>query len=457
MQHSSALACHSALDIKKKFTIKPALNEHTQRYSYAHKIVERPNQVSSKQPPVTAIASSRPESKTVLKNGSSAVDLGASSHVSSLDNGTLLCVQQSAPQHLDVAKQKQSALEFGAFRSDFDLRAEQARNATMQTPQELQEKLFSVAAKEWLEEEETYHPDKPKTLKSYGDYVKRLEVLFTMRLNEIHIGHIKEYQREMKKKYHPRSVNNDIGVLSRVLRKAELWEPIRPLYRPLPVPKWTPPRVLTEKEEQHLFEVAALNHSYSLAYWVASLTNNTTASGSELRGLKIKNIDMESIPPIMYVPSDKVKNEYRARVIPLNERGVKQMERILERSRECGSVLPEHYVFPLRTRSGKHPVYDPTKPASESFLRKQWDKMRKEAGFPWLRPHDMRHQIITKLLENGVPEQTVMSIAGHVSREMLEHYSHQRVDAKFRALDLINPDKKKPVATAKGKGVKNAG
>ena len=42
-----------------------------------------------------------------------------------------------------------------------------------------------------------------------------------------------------------------------------------------------------------------------------------------------------------------------------------------------------------------------------------------------LRPHDLRHHAITKLAESSESsEQTIMAIAGHVSREMLEHYSH---------------------------------
>jgi integrase len=367
--------------------------------------------------------------------------------------------QGLVPQHFVVAQQTKSEVQFGAFRSDeFALRADQARTIAMQElPEQFSKLPFPEAVKIWLEEEEIYHADKPKTMKSYRDYVKRLNQVFRMPLNEIHIGHIREYQRLRKGAYHARSINNDISLLSRILVKAGLWKPLDDLYRPLPVPRWTPPRVLTEKEEHHLFEVAAKNPDYELAYWVASLTNNTSASGSELRGLKIKNIDMGAKPPILYVPSDKVKNEYRARVIPLNERGWTQLDRILGRAGRIGSKLPDHYIFPLRTRSGKNPEYDPTRPASESFLRKQWDKMRQEAGFPWLRPHDLRHQIITKLLENGIPEQTVMSIAGHVSREMLEHYSHQRVDAKMRALDIIDPDKRRNPQSERIAPAKNVG
>ena len=40
-----------------------------------------------------------------------------------------------------------------------------------------------------------------------------------------------------------------------------------------------------------------------------------------------------------------------------------------------------------------------------------------------------------ELAEKGVPDQTLMGIAGHVSPRMLEHYSHARVEAKRAALN----------------------
>lgn len=66
--------------------------------------------------------------------------------------------------------------------------------------------------------------------------------------------------------------------------------------------------------------------------------------------------------------------------------------------------------------------FDPTEPMKT--WRTAWRKLTKEAGLPGLRFHDLRHHSITRLAEAGVPEQTLMSIAGHVSKEMLEHYSH---------------------------------
>jgi integrase len=54
-----------------------------------------------------------------------------------------------------------------------------------------------------------------------------------------------------------------------------------------------------------------------------------------------------------------------------------------------------------------------------------------------LRFHDLRHTCITKLAEGQASEQTIMAIAGRVSRKMLEHYSHIRMEAKRAALDAI--------------------
>jgi hypothetical protein len=53
--------------------------------------------------------------------------------------------------------------------------------------------------------------------------------------------------------------------------------------------------------------------------------------------------------------------------------------------------------------------------------------------------------MITDLAESGAGDQTIMDIAGHVSKSMLKHYSHIRMEAKRDALESIvkrNPQKK---------------
>jgi integrase len=128
----------------------------------------------------------------------------------------------------------------------------------------------------------------------------------------------------------------------------------------------------------------------------------------------------------------------------LNGVGVKQMRRMLDRASSLGATQPDHFIFPFRV---KRNFYDPTRPTSESWLKKIWKKLVDAAiqreVIPFrITPHDLRHQIITKLLEAGTPENTVMAIAGHVRREMLEHYSHTRIAAKKAALSAIMPKKR---------------
>ena len=50
----------------------------------------------------------------------------------------------------------------------------------------------------------------------------------------------------------------------------------------------------------------------------------------------------------------------------------------------------------------------------------------------------MRHTVILELAEMGVAAHVLESIAGHLSRRMLEHYSHIRIDAKRQALDALD-------------------
>jgi integrase len=66
-------------------------------------------------------------------------------------------------------------------------------------------------------------------------------------------------------------------------------------------------------------------------------------------------------------------------------------------------------------------------------------------GVSGLRFHDLRRTVVTDLLEAGEPEHVVEAITGHLSRRMLEHYSHQRLKAKGEALTRKEERRKKKV------------
>ncbi len=65
-----------------------------------------------------------------------------------------------------------------------------------------------------------------------------------------------------------------------------------------------------------------------------------------------------------------------------------------------------------------------------------WNNVRKKAGVSG-RWHDNRHTLITELAENGAGDETIMEIAGHVSRQMLSRYAHIRTEAKRKALEEV--------------------
>lgn len=304
------------------------------------------------------------------------------------------------------------------------------------TPLQFRILPFEEAAKHWLEIKKL-HSKKARTIEMYEWYIRNLQKGFGgLLLAQIHIGHLLEYQRQRRLSAGASCVNHEINTLSQILKSAELWDLMEKHYRPLPLPNWTPPKVLTPEEEEKFFRVAAANPDWSVAYWAVSVTNNTSAMGIELRCLQLKHIFLEHEPPTIHIPDGKVKNEFRARVVPLNAVAAKQVMRIIERAKKLGAWHPDHYVFPFRVKRG---TYDVSRPASPYFIRSAFRQMRAVTGLDWLKPRNFRNQIITKLFESGAPDETIMSIAGHQSIRMSRYYSRIRITAKAEALNAICP------------------
>jgi len=100
---------------------------------------------------------------------------------------------------------------------------------------------------------------------------------------------------------------------------------------------------------------------------------------------------------------------------------------------------PEAFVFPSHqigfagdARSPLVYAVDFKRPLSE--WKSSWYSALRQAGLK-CRWHDLRHTFITRLLENpNNSEETVRALAGHVSRKMMEHYSHIRQKAKEAAI-----------------------
>ena len=74
-------------------------------------------------------------------------------------------------------------------------------------------------------------------------------------------------------------------------------------------------------------------------------------------------------------------------------------------------------------------------------LKTSWNNVMTKAKVRW---HDNRHTLITDLAESGAGDETIRDIVGHVSKQMLKHYSHTRMKAKRTALESIVVKKADP-------------
>jgi integrase len=327
---------------------------------------------------------------------------------------------------------------------------------------------FSQASKLWMAIRKQRRSLKLRTHETNQGYIDALDKFFgAIRLCDITPGHLRAYQlargsnsltikgREVRPWKRPAGhsiLNHEISALGQILKHCKLWEKIQPYYTPEGIPKWSPRDILSEEDEEDLFSKAASHPEASLAYWVACITNNTTAAGCELRGLRLKHIFLRDSNDIseIYIPEDAVKNNSRPRKIALNRTARWAVEQCYKRALELGSTEPNHFLFPFRLNRVKknektsvsRAKWDPTRPATRWFLRKSWDKLRKATGFTRLNPHDLRHQCITRLLEKGVEAETVRAIAGHVTEQMMQYYSHHRRQTKYDAVMAIELNKK---------------
>ena len=149
-----------------------------------------------------------------------------------------------------------------------------------------------------------------------------------------------------------------------------------------------------------------------------------------------KNVDL--FEKVLRIRRQSTKTDAGARVIPLNRDAVVALGKLWDRCSKLGASEPDHFVFP----ACENGHVDPRKPMKG--WRTAWRSLTKAAGLKGLRFHDLRHQAITELGESGQSDQTIMSIAGHVSRRMLDLYSHIRLQAKRKALEGLETPAEKP-------------
>jgi integrase len=222
-----------------------------------------------------------------------------------------------------------------------------------------------------------------------------------------------------------RTINLELSVLSQAIgRKFQfLWPNLRRLEERHDVG-----RALSQAEEQAIVTAAIANRSKFIGP-VVRIALITGMRRDEIRLLRWSQIDFERKT---FTVGEAKTAAGRGRVIPFGT----ILEGVLSGhlgwyASKLGIVKPEWYVFP---RSNRTKPTDPTRPVTS--IKKAWESVRKSAGVS-CRFHDLRHTVCTKMAEAGIPEATMQAIMGHVSRAMLERYSHIRKASKIDAMQAV--------------------
>lgn len=303
---------------------------------------------------------------------------------------------------------------------------------------------FADAALRWLESRR--NAIRPKTWSFYRQNIKSLNLFFSnLPLNEIHIGHIRQYQESRLRgefirkrrpqeepqpiRAKPKQVNQEISTLHMVLDHAGLWTPeLEKFTEPTAEDSSDIPRALTPAEQSRWLQCAQMDE---LIFQYSVGAFDTCAATNEMRGFHIG--DVRTSQGILTVPARASKNKYRTRTIPLvNADAIRAFDWLLIRAQSLGATEPEHFLFPVWI-GGTH--YDPTRPMTASGLKRRWNAVRQASGLTHFRLYDTRHTAITRLAEQGVPVPVIMARAGHVSARMNQHYTQVSFVAQRRWLE----------------------
>lgn len=298
--------------------------------------------------------------------------------------------------------------------------------------------LFPVAAREWMEESRARWSEANISIHTYN--IKHLSESFgRLLLADITPALIGKYQRKRQQQgASNRLINMEVGTLRMIMKKYKLWTAIADEVKMLPERRDIG-KALSADEEKRLLDACRKSPQPSL-YTAVVIYCNTGLRSAELRRARWHQVDF--LGGWFQVGAAKTEGS-AGRLVPLNQGALAALQ---EWRLRWPNAKPEDYIFPTEklVYKGKGTVErkamtaygtDPDTPLGS--WKRAWTSAKKAAGVE-CRIHDLRHHFISRLAQTQTPDATIQSISGHLSRRMLEHYSHVRLEAKRAAVGLLD-------------------
>ena len=258
-------------------------------------------------------------------------------------------------------------------------------------------------------------------------HVKRL--LGTALLPDLTEGAIRSYiKARLVEGAGGRTINMEVGELSRAI--GHKWSALWPRVRKLEERKEVG-RALSPEEETRLLDAVGAQSSPNRSQTLSTFIRIALLTGmraGEITSLTWGQVDFGQ----QVITVGKAKSAAgTGRQIPMN-RDLFAVFSVHSAwfTKRFGQAEAGQYLFPF----GKPTPNDPSRSITD--VTGAWKALRKTAGVQ-CRLHDLRHTAATKMAEAGVPESTMLALMGHMSRAMLERYSHIRMAAKRTAMDSL--------------------
>lgn len=98
----------------------------------------------------------------------------------------------------------------------------------------------------------------------------------------------------------------------------------------------------------------------------------------------------------------------RRRSVPINDAAMAVLDQLTTNGKS-------EWLFTSRQGGGNQRM---------TTINKVWQEIRKDAGLPWLRLHDLRHNFASMLVNSGRTLYEVQQILGHSQAQVTERYAH---------------------------------
>ena len=238
-----------------------------------------------------------------------------------------------------------------------------------------------------------------------------------MKMSEICRDDVAEFQANfVRAGYKPASVNRYMALVKHIFNLAEQWEvidksPARNVQKL--AENNHKERYLSQEETQNLLNELQ-NCKSAVVPDLIEFLILTGARKSEAAHAKWEDVNFEH--KLWTVPLSK---SGKPRYIPLSDAAIN----VLNRRKDIDSA----YIFP-NPQTGQ-PI---------KHFHNTWDRIRKNAGIPDVRIHDLRHNFASLLINSGRSLYEVQKLLGHADISTTQRYAHLTQDTLRDATEVVS-------------------